>query len=89
MVEIMTGKEIQPTCKICVMLSPKPNKITAHCKIFLDVNPIPAPVFSRFQEVKIDPIIIPKMMAKIGLRHMRYHVAFVFYSINSTTRVVF
>ena len=29
MVEIMTGKEIQPTCKICVMLSPKPNKITA------------------------------------------------------------
>ena len=67
MVEIMTGKEIQPTCKICVMLSPKPNKITAHCKIFLDVNPIPAPVFSRFQEVKIVPIIIPKMMAKIGL----------------------
>ena len=64
MVEIMTGKEIQPTCKICVMLSPKPNKITAHCKIFLDVNPMPAPVFSRFQEVKIEPIIIPKMIAQ-------------------------
>jgi hypothetical protein len=67
MVEMMTGKEIQPTCRICVMLRPKPNKITAHCKIFLDVNPMPAPVFSRFQEVKIEPIIIPKMMAKIGL----------------------
>ena len=45
MVEMMTGKEIQPTCRISVMLRPKPNKITAHCKIFLDVNPMPAPVF--------------------------------------------
>ena len=67
MVEMMTGKEIQPTCKICVMFKPKPNKITAHCKIFLDVNPMPAPVFSRFQDVNIEPIIIPKMIAKIGL----------------------
>ena len=31
------------------------------------VNPMPAPVFSRFQDVNTEPIIIPKIMAKIGL----------------------
>ena len=45
----------------------KPRRITAHCRIFLDVNPMPAPVFSRFQDVNNEPIIIPRIIAKIGL----------------------
>ena len=67
MVEMITGKETQPTCNTCVMLRPKPRRITAHCRIFLDVNPMPAPVFSRFQDVNKEPIIMPRIMAKIGL----------------------
>ena len=67
MVEMITGKDTQPTCNTCVMLRPKPRRITAHCRIFLDVNPMPAPVFSRFQDVNKEPIIIPRIIAKIGL----------------------
>ena len=46
MVETMMGRELAPTLAISPRLRPKPSKITAYCRIFLDVYLMPAAVAS-------------------------------------------
>ena len=37
---MMIGKDVAPTAMTVLKFRPKPNKITAYCKIFLEVNVI-------------------------------------------------
>ena len=61
MVDTITGSELAPTWAIWVRGKPNPSKTTAVCRIFFDVNLIPAaaPPLS-FQNT---PTIMPERMA--------------------------
>ena len=41
MVHTIIGKDCLPVSTITLRFSPKPKRITAHCRIFLEVNLIP------------------------------------------------
>ena len=41
MVQTMMGRDSFPVCHTTLRLSPKPSRITAHCRIFLEVNLTP------------------------------------------------
>ena len=45
-VDKIIGKEVVPTIKTCDKLRPNPSKTTANCRIYFDVNLIPAPVLA-------------------------------------------
>ena len=61
MVDTITGSEVAPTWAIWVSGKPNPSKTTAVCRIFFDVNLIPAVALPlSFQNT---PIIMPARMA--------------------------
>ena len=68
MVDTMMGSELAPTLAISPRLRPKPNRITAYCKIFFDVYLMPAAVASltpaRLRSAK--PSAMPMRMANTG-----------------------
>ena len=67
MVEIITGSDWPPTDITVLMFSENPKIITAYCKIFFDVNVMPAFMLSEganFGNSAV--IIIPIMIAKTG-----------------------
>ena len=41
-VQIIMGRDCTPVFRITFRFNPKPKRITAHCRIFFDVNFIPA-----------------------------------------------
>jgi hypothetical protein len=47
-VEIIIGRDLRPVDSITDKFIPKPNSMTAYCKIFLDVNDMPGFNRSRF-----------------------------------------
>ena len=58
----MIGNDCLPVCNTTDRFIPNPNKITAYCKIFLDVKVMPDcnSFLSLINKVMIIPRIIPK-----------------------------
>ena len=59
---MMIGKDVAPTAITVLKFRPNPNKITAYCKTFLEVNVIPLFKIS-FSRTNFDNSI-PSKMAK-------------------------
>ena len=61
MVEIIIGKELLPTEITVCKFKPKPKRITAYCKTFLETKLIPVSNLTLFFNINatISPIIIP------------------------------
>ena len=61
---MMIGKDVAPTAITVLKFRPNPNKITAYCKTFLEVNVIPLFKIS-FSRTNFDNSI-PSKIAKTG-----------------------
>ena len=65
-VATIMGSERAPTRAIWERLRPKPNRITAYCKIFLEVNLIPGANGNAASSLINSASTIPMRMAKTG-----------------------
>ena len=67
MVHTMTGKLCAPTLAMVPRFKENPKMMTAHCKIFLDVNLIPSFILSSDASLGRQSVInIPNKIAKTG-----------------------